>query len=150
MKSGTEICEILGAYDLTHSVWSAAELVGCHPRTVRRYVQLRDSGQNLVGRDRPQRLIDPFLEKVEEKVEASKGKIRADIVHDTLVAMGFIGTERTANCQRAVSGVRHQMSVVLPGMSVIVCHEGVSSVRAYSSTGMRPMARARSCAVGRL
>ncbi|MCW2915402.1 MAG: istA [Actinomycetia bacterium] len=95
MKSGTEISEILNAYDLTRSVWAAADLVGCHPRTVQRYVRLRDAGGNLVGRERPGRLIDPFLEKVEEKVEASRGKIRADIVHETLVAMGFTGTERT-------------------------------------------------------
>jgi hypothetical protein len=44
VKSDAEICEILNAYDLTHSVWSAAELVGCHPRTVKRYVRLRDGG----------------------------------------------------------------------------------------------------------
>lgn len=101
MKSDAEICEILNAYDLTHSVWSAAELVGCHPRTVKRYVRLRDGGQSLVGRQRPGRLIDPFLEKIEEKVEASRGKIRADIVHSTLEAMGFTGTERTT--RRAVA-----------------------------------------------
>lgn len=101
MKSVTEITEILGAYDLTHSVWSAAELVGCSPATVRRYVRLRDAGGNLVGRERPPRAIDPFLEKIEEKIEASRGKIRADIMHGVLVAMGFTGTERTT--RRAVA-----------------------------------------------
>lgn len=101
VKSVTEICEILNAYDLTRSVWSAAELVGCRPRTVKRYVELRDSGRCLVGRERSGRLIDPFLEKIEEKVEASKGKICADVVHDTVTAMGFTGTERAT--RRAVA-----------------------------------------------
>ncbi|MGC4953832.1 IS21 family transposase [Actinomadura citrea] len=101
MKSGMEISEILGAYDLTRSAWSAAKLVGCSPETVKRYVLMRDAGQIVVGRERPGRVIDPFLEKVEEKVEASKGKIRADILHETLAAMGFDGSERTT--RRAVA-----------------------------------------------
>jgi hypothetical protein len=40
-------------------------------------------------------LIDPYLEKVEELVERSQGKIRADVVHERLVAMGFGGNDRT-------------------------------------------------------
>ncbi|MEV0169068.1 hypothetical protein B0I32_1734 [Nonomuraea fuscirosea] len=54
-----------------------------------------------VGRERSGRLIDPSLEKIEEKVEAPKGKIRADVVHDTVTAMGFTGTERAT--RRAVA-----------------------------------------------
>ncbi|MGP4023062.1 hypothetical protein [Actinomadura sp. 3N407] len=53
MKSGTEIVGILNAYDLTRSAWSAAELVGCSPETVKRYVAMRDEGQIVVGRERP-------------------------------------------------------------------------------------------------
>jgi transposase len=50
------------------------------------------------------RSIDPFLPKVEEWVEASKGKIRADKVHERLVPMGYAGTERTT--RRAVAEVK--------------------------------------------
>jgi hypothetical protein len=46
------------------------------------------------------KLIDGFMAKVEELVDNSKGKIRADRVHERLVAMGFSGTERTT--RRAV------------------------------------------------
>jgi hypothetical protein len=41
------------------------------------------------------KLIDAFLPKVEELVEDSTAKIRADKVHERLVAMGFAGTQRT-------------------------------------------------------
>ena len=50
------------------------------------------------------KLIDPFLEKIEEWVDRSKGKVRADISHDRLVAMGFTGTERTT--RRAVAAAK--------------------------------------------
>jgi hypothetical protein len=95
-KSDREIMEILESYDLTRCAHSAAQLAGCDPKTVQRYVALREAG----GGDplvrsvavRP-KLIDPFLAKVEELVDRSKGKIRADRVHERLVAMGFAGTE---------------------------------------------------------
>jgi len=41
------------------------------------------------------RLIDTYMEKVEELVEDSKGKVRADVVHDRLRVMGYEGNERT-------------------------------------------------------
>ena len=45
-----------------------------------RYVALRDAGQLPdEGPPRRDRLIDPFLPKVEEWVERSDGKIRADV-----------------------------------------------------------------------
>ena len=47
------------------------------------------------------RLIDEFLPKIEEWVEQSKGKIRADVAHEKLVALGFTGSERTT--RRAVA-----------------------------------------------
>lgn len=39
--------------------------------------------------------LDEFLPKIEEWVERSNGRIRADRVHDKLTAMGFTGSERT-------------------------------------------------------
>lgn len=69
-------------------------------------------------------LIDPFLDKVEEWVERSRGKVRADVCHDKLVALGYTGSERTT--RRAVAAVRrnyragrvrvHRPWVTEPGM----------------------------------
>jgi hypothetical protein len=41
-KSAREIMEILESYDLTRCAYSAAQLAGCDPKTVKRYVALRD------------------------------------------------------------------------------------------------------------
>ncbi len=100
-KSGREIVEILRAYDLTQTVWSAAQLAGVDPKTVERYVALRDAGRNPFERERRPRAIDPFLEHIEGWVEDSLGKIRADVAHRKLVAMGFTGNERST--RRAVA-----------------------------------------------
>jgi len=104
VKSAEEIMEILEAYDLTGSFRDAAELAGCSHHTVAAYVARRDAG--LVGRPvvaRPM-LIDGFLPQVEVWMEKSEGKIRADRVHDKLVALGFAGSQRTT--RRAVARVR--------------------------------------------
>lgn len=99
-KKNEEIMEILEAFDLTRSARSAAELSGTDHKTVLRYVGMRDAGYDPLEHARRGKLIDPFIEKVEELVEESKGRVRADVVHDRLVAMGFAGTERTT--RRAV------------------------------------------------
>lgn len=97
-KSSREIMEILEAFDLTRCAWSAA---GCDAKTVARYVRVRDRGGDPFAVARRARLIDPFLDKVEELVEASQGKVRADVVHERLVAMGFSGDGRST--RRAVA-----------------------------------------------
>ena len=43
----------------------------------------------------------PVPEQIEELVDASQGRIRADVVHEKLTAMGFSGTDRTT--RRAVA-----------------------------------------------
>ncbi|GAA1024777.1 hypothetical protein Aple_104060 [Acrocarpospora pleiomorpha] len=93
--------EILRAYDLTQTVWSAAQLSGVDPKTVQRYLNARDSGRNPFERARRPKAIDPYLDKIEEWVDESKGKIRADVAHGKLAAMGFGGTERST--RRAVA-----------------------------------------------
>lgn len=100
-KSGREIMEILEAFDLTRCAHSAARLAGCDEKTVTRYVAVRDAGGDPLTRPRRPRSIDEFMAKVEEWVEHSKGKVRADVVHQRLAAMGFGGTERTT--RRAVA-----------------------------------------------
>jgi transposase len=104
-KNDREIMEILQAYDLTRCAHSAGQLAGCDPKTVNRYVALRDAGGGdpFVRAARP-KMIDSFLPKVEELVDQSKGKIRADKVHERLTAMGFSGTERTT--RRAVAAAK--------------------------------------------
>ncbi len=87
--------EILEAFDLTRCAWSAAQLVGCDPKTVTAYVAVRDAGADPLARPRRPRGIDQFLAKLEELVDRSAGKIRADVAHDRLVAMGFAGSDRT-------------------------------------------------------
>jgi hypothetical protein len=80
--------EILEAFDLTGSLRDAGELAGCSHHTVAHYVSAREAG-GLSDRPaaRPQ-LIDEFLPKVEEWMERSGGKIRADRVHKKLLGLG--------------------------------------------------------------
>ena len=101
MKTTEAIMEILAAYDLTHSYRDAAELVGCAPNTVVRYVLARDTGGLKTTPAQRNLVIDPFREKVEEWVDASHGRVRADVAQRKLEAMGYDGSERTT--RRAVA-----------------------------------------------
>lgn len=97
--------EILEAFDATGSLRDAAELSGCSHHTVARYVEARDAGKLTPGAAaRRARVIDGFLPKLEELVDRSKGKIRADVAHERIVAMGFTGSERTT--RRAVAAIK--------------------------------------------
>jgi len=100
-KSGREIMEILEAFDLTGCAYSAAQLAGTDRKTVARYVALRDAGADPLEAERRPRSVDGFLAKVEELVDRSGGRIRADVVHRKLTAMGYRGSERTT--RRAVA-----------------------------------------------
>lgn len=83
--------ETLEAYDLTGSYRAAAELAGCDHHTVARYVKMRAAGQEPVARKHRDRAIDAYLPKIEELVVRSNGRIRADVVHKRISAMGFTG-----------------------------------------------------------
>jgi len=100
VKSDEEIMEILEAFDLTGTFRDAAELAGCSHNTVAHWVARRDEGTLELAGQRDQ-LIGPFLPKLEEWVDASKAKVRADVVHDKLGALGYTGSERTT--RRAVA-----------------------------------------------
>ena len=106
MKSAEEIMKILEAYDLTGSFRDAAELAGCSHHTVAAYVARRDAGQ--VGRAQIVRpmLIDSFLPQIEGWVQNSQGKVRADVIHERIVALGFTGGERTT--RRTVAEAKAQ------------------------------------------
>jgi hypothetical protein len=70
--------EIFAAYDLTGSVRSAAVLVGGSHHTVAAHVAARGAGRPVGDLTRRPQVTDPFLDKMEEWVKASKGRIRAD------------------------------------------------------------------------
>ncbi len=104
MKHAEEIMEILEAFDLTHSYRDAGELAGCDHKTVAHWVARRDAGELTATAEPRDRVTDPFLVKLEEWMEQSKGKVRADVAHEKLVAMGYTGSERTT--RRAVAQAR--------------------------------------------
>jgi hypothetical protein len=104
VKTTEAIMEILAAYDLTQSYRDAAALVGCAPNTVARYVLARDAGGLRTTPAQRNQLIDAFREKVEEWVDSSHGRIRADVAQRKLEAMGYSGSERTT--RRAVADAK--------------------------------------------
>jgi hypothetical protein len=102
VKSAEEIMEILEAYDLTGSLRDAAELAGCSHHTVAQYVAARERGELTAERaQRREMLVDPYRNKLEEWVDHSRGKVRADVAHEKLIALGYPGSERTT--RRAVA-----------------------------------------------
>lgn len=124
MKSDGEIMEILAAYDLTGSLRATAELTGCSHHTVARHVAARDAGRPIAEPAARPRATDVFLPKIEEWVEASKGRIRADVAHEKLLALGYSGSERST--RRAIAQVKaawrlghtrvHRPWIAEPGM----------------------------------
>jgi transposase len=102
----------------------AGELAGCSHHTVKHYVERRAAGGVLEQAAARPQLVDEYLPKVEEWVERSKGKVRADVAHKKLLALGYTGSERTT--RRAVASVKqayragrvrvHRPWVTEPGM----------------------------------
>ena len=107
-KSDREIMEILEAFDLTRCAHSAADLAACDPKTVARYVGVRDGGADPHVRISRPMLVDRYRDKIEELVERSGGRVRADIVHERLrdldPAHPFAASERTT--RRAVRSAK--------------------------------------------
>lgn len=99
--------EILEAFDLTGSLRGAAELAGCDHKTVAHWVRAREeAGGGLPVPTRPRPQVDRFVVKIEEWVERSRGKIRADVAHQRLLPMGYLGSERTT--RRAVADAKRR------------------------------------------
>jgi transposase len=107
LKTAEEVMEILEAFDLTGTLRGAAELAGCDHKTVAHWVRAREeAGGGLPVAIRPRPRVDAFAEKVEEWVDRSRGRIRADVVHQRLVALGYVGSERTT--RRAVAEAKRR------------------------------------------
>lgn len=104
MLAREKIMEVLEAYDLTNSLRSAAQLAGVDHHTVRRYVAARNAGLD------PSRMVerpsvsDPFCDKITEWIDKSQGRVRADVAHRRLEAMGYRGSERTT--RRVVAALK--------------------------------------------
>nr|WP_231497278.1 IS21 family transposase [Arthrobacter sp. MA-N2] len=116
--------EILATYDLTGSLRATAELTGCSHHTVAKHVQARDAGRPIGEPAARGRVTDAYLPKIEEWVEGSKGRIRADKAHEKLLALGYAGSERST--RRAIAQVKaawrlghtrvHRPWITEPGM----------------------------------
>jgi transposase len=105
LKNSEEVMEILEAFDLTGTLRGAAELAGCDHKTVAHWVRAREQaggGLPVAVRSRPR--VDAFALKIEEWVDRSRGRIRADVAHQRLLAMGYLGSERTT--RRAVAAAK--------------------------------------------
>lgn len=87
--------EFLEAYEPCRSYQGAAELVGCSEHTAAHCVERRESGEKPFAAQPLARLADPYRAKVDEWLEGLRGKVRADICHAKLGALGYIGSERT-------------------------------------------------------
>ena len=110
MLSKEKQMDVLEAYDLTKSQRAAAQLTGVDHHTVARYVATRARGGELDERPERPKQSDAFSEKIDQWIERSTGKVRADVIHERLVAMGYTGSERTT--RRVVAAMkrayRHQ------------------------------------------
>src|SRR3954449_9614270 len=90
LKTAEEVMEILEAFDVTGTLRGAAELEGCDHKTVAHWVRAREeAGGGLPVAVRPRPRVDAFAVKIDEWVDRSRGRIRADVCHQRLVAMGY-------------------------------------------------------------
>ena len=97
--------EVLEVYDLTQSYRDTAELCGVDHHTVARAVAQRARGLQAAGQPAvASKLASAFIDKVDEWVARSGGRIRADVVHAKLRAMGYVGSERTT--RRVVAALK--------------------------------------------
>jgi hypothetical protein len=91
VNGAEEIMNILEAYDLTGSFRDAGELAGCSHHTVARYVRAREEGRLVpeAAQSRPG-VIEGFLPELEELVERSKGRVRADVAHERRILIAAL------------------------------------------------------------
>ena len=93
---------ILKVYDRTLSLRATAQECGCSHHTVASYVQKRALGQLGEPVRRPRlSLIGPHRPLIDDLVQQSRGRIRADKCHQRLMQLGYTGSERTT--RRAVA-----------------------------------------------
>jgi len=98
--------DVLEAYDLTRSCRSAALLCDLDHHAERRYVPARAAGIDPTRLSSPERrvLTDAPADKITEWIDRSQGRVRADVVHEKLCALGYKGFERTT--RRVVAALK--------------------------------------------
>ena len=94
---------MLEGFDLTGSYRDAAELAGCSPNTVARYVSARRPGGWCRVRRRRGRVRSTSSPR-SWRNSSSGPRARSAPTWRTIVAMGFAGSERTT--RRAVAEIR--------------------------------------------
>ena len=105
MLSKEKQMEVLEAYDLTKSYRSAGQLTGVDHHTVKRLVVARALGTEICAEPAVRsKVAEAFADKIIEWIEHSNGKVRADVVHEKLVQMGYRGSERTT--RRVVAALK--------------------------------------------
>jgi transposase len=95
LKRAEEVMEILEAYDLAGSLRGAAALAGCDHKTVAHWVGQRELAGGMPAAERCKPVVGDYAGKIDELVDRSHGRIRADVAHGKLVALGYLGSERT-------------------------------------------------------
>ena len=98
--------EVLEVFDLTKSYRDTAVLCGVDHHTVARAVAARNRGVEVTVADPGvgSKVAEAFVDKIAEWVDRSGGRVRADVVHEKLVSMGYAGSERTT--RRVVAAVK--------------------------------------------
>lgn len=97
--------EVLEAFDLTKSFRAAGQLCGVDHHTVARAVAARAMGQEMAEDPAVRsKVAEAFADKIVEWIDRSNGRVRADVVHEKLVAMGYRGSERTT--RRVVAALK--------------------------------------------
>ena len=76
------------------------------------YVAAREAGGLSARPVHRAQLLDSYLEKIEEWVEGSRGRLRADVAHEKLLAMGYQGSERMA--RRGVAAAKASWAARIP------------------------------------
>jgi hypothetical protein len=132
LKKPEEVMEILDAYDLGGTSRGAAALDGCDHKTVAHWVRQRElAGQApVVERKRPV-MAGEFRAKIEELVARSHDRIRADVAHGKLVALGYEESSRTTG--RWVADAKRRW-----GDSRAAIQDPVDQVFRSGVTEMRP------------
>jgi transposase len=98
---------------LMRSFRGAAKVAGCDHHTVRRLVALREAGSlSLEATPSRAKAVDAFVEHIEGWMEASGGRVRADVCHEKLLALGFSGSARTSRRAVAIARRRYRQGRV--------------------------------------
>ena len=69
--------------------------LGVYHKTVAHWVRQRELAGGMPAAERCKPVVGDYAGKIDELVDRSHGRIRADVAHGKLVALGYLGSERT-------------------------------------------------------